>query len=141
MESYKDICHISEIIEMVSLVALVEVLRVREHGARIEVQCLEIYKGQMPNRVVVRVPTLWGKYGFDWFKKGERAVIFASGTDNPIASGPVGRMPLCEVGGKIMAESFADDKSYLEGLTPIEKDRRILVDWDRLREFLMSQRG
>jgi hypothetical protein len=131
-------CTFGGVVDLLPIIALVKVLGVYRRQARVRVKLLEVFKGSMPDETDVGVPTLWGKYEFDWFTAGERALLLM--TDDPLITfGRLGRMPLLDRDGKSYAASFADDPAYLEGFTLIEERDCLLVTWAELRSFLIAR--
>ncbi len=95
------------------------------------------FKGELSKDTTLRVPTLWGKYAANWFKEGERCLVF---TDrHSITLGLLGRMPLIEVDGQEVLESFAEDPGFFEQFEKIEYDNRLLIPWSAFRTWLLEK--
>lgn len=119
-------------------VALVDVIAVAEGGRRIDGKVVEIYKGSLPNTCQFHMPTLWGKYASNWFKRGERSVVFSVDSDLTVF-GRLGRMPLATIGGKDYVESFADDSSFFGGrIEFLEIEDRLFGDWEEFHDQLLK---
>lgn len=131
---------LESVIERSITIALVKVRAVRHGGRMVQVNVVECFKGRINDGAELWVPTLWGKYASDWFKKGEEALIFTVDAENTLF-GMLGRMPLVAIDGEIRAESFASNESFFAGLSCDPRDGRLTADWNELREFVVRVVG
>lgn len=119
------------------LIALVYVEKVKKGGAEVRVRPIEVFKGTLSEDGILHVPTLGGKYAQDWFKPGEKCLVFTSHDWNTI--GLLGRMPLVDFNGMEALESFSESKTVFEQFENLADDKRRLISWPVFRDWLIAK--
>lgn len=93
--------------------------------------------GSADKNVEFSVPTLWGRHAFDWFKAGERAVVFALSMPL-ISQGNLGRMPLSIRDGEAQIAAYTNQEDFFQPVQGfVEENEIVYANWGLVRELLL----
>ena len=120
-----------------SAIALVNVLRVSKRESSIDVLVSKIFFGDIPEKIKLGYPTMWGIHGDNWFKKNEECIVLVLPSNTTM--GTLGRMPIVNYLGNKVVESYCENSDYFGEFSIKNDEDRNLITFIDFKEELMKK--
>lgn len=122
-----------KVLKSCAYVALARVCKFSKAKAMVSIEIIDNYRGSLTEIEEIGVPTMWGKYRDDWFKKGESCIVMV--LPSKTIYGKLGRMPVFEFNGQLTVESYCEDLKYFGEFEIANDESRNLILLDDFKKY------